>query len=410
MYFILVPYMDIPFLGITFKWTLVIILILLGTLKRMRLELYNLKFKLLAGFLFYYIICFFLMPLQSGEPYLWAINSWRGEFITYMIIPFCIWNVVRYDTSVLCYFRISLLISIAIACVYGLILTMMPGVNPYMILMQALHGAEFNDSYALAVGEGRLFGRISSVFTHPMAYAFFLGASMIYVIHIRRKLARIIYASMITIIVLNMITCGVRTVIASAVIAVGYIFFRKGSIRLLIKIGLILLFILFVVSLTPDLNDYLFSMFDSSSSEVKGSSLDQRVSQLSGVFYEIRHNILLGNGFNWRDYYLETKGNHPILLAFESIIFVILCNNGLFGIFIWLIIALLILKVIKFKGVYESRKIHQALLIYFFMYAFITGVYLQLYILFFTLMMAEDYVDKKSALMLSKSKLSNCFN
>lgn len=66
----------------------------------------------------------------------------------------------------------TVIICICIASGYGLYLTTTNGVNPYQIAVMAANGEVWNADYA-AVGGGRLFGRISSVFGHPMTYGLF---------------------------------------------------------------------------------------------------------------------------------------------------------------------------------------------------------------------------------------------
>lgn len=83
---------------------------------------------------------------------------------------------------------------------------------------------------------------------------------------------------------------------------------------------------------------YIASIFSSSASaDVKGSSVEMRLTQLLGCFDIISSNPLFGNGFGWTAYYNQMNGDHPVVLAFESYIFVTLCNWGLVGFVVWLL-------------------------------------------------------------------------
>ncbi len=90
--------------------------------------------------------------------------------------------------------------------------------------------------------------------------------------------------------------------------------------------------ILFIVFQEDVLYTYVASIFSSSASaDVKGSSVEMRLRQLLGCFDIISSNPLFGNGFGWTAYYNQMNGDHPVVLAFESYIFVALCNWGLVG-------------------------------------------------------------------------------
>lgn len=68
--------------------------------------------------------------------------------------------------------KLTVVICICIAFGYGLFLTTTNGQNPYQLLIMTANGEKWNEEYA-AVGGGRMFGRISSVFGHPMTYGLF---------------------------------------------------------------------------------------------------------------------------------------------------------------------------------------------------------------------------------------------
>lgn len=55
-------------------------------------------------------------------------------------------------------------VCIAIASIYGLFLTQTEGLNPYIMELTDISGGEYNIEY-LTRDTGRMFGRITSVFT-----------------------------------------------------------------------------------------------------------------------------------------------------------------------------------------------------------------------------------------------------
>ena len=91
---------------------------------------------------------------------------------------------------------------------------------------------------------------------------------------------------------------------------------------------------LFMTSKGTNIIDYFFSVIDPES-DVGDSNILLRFNQLISCFY-VTDNLYFGNGYNWASYYLQTFGDHPLLFAFESKIFSVLCNSGLIGGVIWI--------------------------------------------------------------------------
>ena len=94
---------------------------------------------------------------------------------------------------------------------------------------------------------------------------------------------------------------------------------------------------LFVLSTNDVLSDYIQSIFDLKGSNelANGSNFSMRTNQLLAAFREMERNPIIGNGYSWHCYYLQTFGDHPELLAFESLVFTILCNSGILGVVVW---------------------------------------------------------------------------
>ena len=182
-YMILVPYMNIN-LGINLQWNMVNTLLLVAFLISFNKgKKKNISYKPFIPFLFLFLAQLLEMPFQSDVPLDFAFNSFRLNLMTYMILPFVIWNSAE-DAKLCVQLKKTVVVSICIAFGYGLFLTTIAGQNPYLMLIMAANGEEWNEHYA-AVGGGRIFGRISSVFGHPMTYGLFLGMSLVYIYAIR---------------------------------------------------------------------------------------------------------------------------------------------------------------------------------------------------------------------------------
>ena len=88
------------------------------------------------------------------------------------------------------------------------------------------------------------------------------------------------------------------------------------------------------------------------------------------------------------------------MLFFESLIFVILCDSGIIGIILWIIMSIMILRYNK-RSVSTITILLNTLFIFYIAYACITGEYgyMQYFILFYILMLGEDlYMEEEKNL------------
>lgn len=369
---------------------------------------YRLSWKLYWPFILYYIVELMMMPFQHDTPTFWMLDRWRFSITRILVVGFVIYNVLSIYPETIKLYRRALLFSILTAGIYGILLTTSNGFNPYInaIILSTGTIADAQDRIAYFMADDRLFGRISSVFMHPMSFGLFIGLSFIYVFSIRKKISKRLIIPLLSILSLDALFCGVRSCIGGLVIATSfYLIFSKN-----LKIGLTTLFIGLIayniISQMPELSEYLSSMtsFDNSKTNVSGSSIDMRLNQLNGCLAEIRNNPIFGKGFEWTSYYHEKYGDHPVILAFESLIFVILCNNGYMGFIIW---GILIYMIIKRSHKYHLNDviIADSLLVFYIAYSCITGEYgyMQYYLLFYVCLVFDNSKSNKEG---SKPKKS----
>ena len=407
-YIFLVPYMRIDIGGFTLQWNLINIILLVAFFLH-RQGSYDIDFKYdwrpLLPFFIYFGVSLLLMPVQDGIPFSEAINAWRSHAMNYLILPFVLWNDILCDHDSLRLYRRVTIGCIIIAVLYGLFLTSMPGINPYMIAISIANGEEFNLAYAAGnsglsdnttLNEERVFGRISSVFSHPMTFGLFLGIALFYLYRNKDNIPKWFLLVMSLFIIIDVIVCGVRTVIAAVFIAILFLMMLSRSYKLLITaiIGGGMLWVL--TKYIPSLSDYLGSIIaQSNSSSIAGSSLEMRYEQLQGSIQEIQNTPLEGKGYGWTTYYSQNVGIHPTILGFESLIYVILCNSGILGIILWIIMSI---QIVLYNN-WSDRPIAallNSMFVFYIAYACITGEYgyMQYFILFYVLMLGEDlYMD-----------------
>ena len=404
-YMILVPYMNIN-LGINLQWNMVNVLLLVAFFLS-----YNdgnkvpLSFKPYTPFLFLFIAQLMEMPFQNGVPLDSAFNAFRLNLMTYLILPFVIWNYSAKDPKLGEQLKITVVISICIAFVYGLVLTTTNGQNPYQMLIMAANGEVWNEAYA-EVGGGRMFGRISSVFGHPMTYGLFLGMAFIYIYTIRDYFNKYIWVIMLLGIIAAIFLCGIRSPIGAIFATVLVFLLLNHQVKLMVQVAIVGCFIYAIISFIPDLNSYVESIFSGDKSEVAGSSLEMRIAQFEGCIREISDNPFFGKGYGWTGYYEKNFGDHPVMLAFESLVYVVLCNSGFVGVIIWLVFIGLYIN--NTKRILKSKNLTNiaiTLMIYYVAYSTITGEYgyMKFLVLFYTFILLEGKQWRKE--ILSKNKM-----
>ena len=394
MYMVLVPYMKLQFGGFELGQNLFNTAFLASYFIYANKHMVRTDWKPLMPFVVYFIATLCVMPLQSHVPFGIMFNSWRVDIMSTLILPFVIWNVAKAEPSSVKWFRNAMLVAIAIAVGYGLFLTTTGGLNPYiMSIMNLLDVKQDMESYYEAAGGGRLLGRISSVFVHPMSYAFFWGLSFIYVFQSRQYIKKVFIALLLIAVGASAITCGVRSVLGGLVVAVAYFFLMSKDYKMMIGVIVVALIVYYIADFIPELSKYLGSMADinNTKGDVSGSSVDMRLNQLEGAIKEGNKNPLFGLGYGWTGYYNSLRGDHPVCLAFESLIYVIICNFGLFGFAIWTYMVLKYMKNNRIMHLSENV-LFDCLIVFYISYSCITGEYgyMKTFLIFYILMLCNQ--------------------
>lgn len=397
-YIILVPYMSLKLGGITLQWNFVNTILLLEFLfhhfaeKQKYKKTQKIDLKPFKPFFVLFGVQLFMMVFQDVTPLNFQLSMWRVNLMQYLFLPVILWNVCKSDSSAIKIYRNITLICIFVAAVYGLVLTQMVGINPYIFLMADLNDVMIDDAYLDSEDTGRIFGRITSCFVHPMTFGLFIGLSIIYCYYCRKIVTKWIIFPLIFLLAVNAVTCGVRSAIAGVMGAAAFYLFAIKKVKLTIAVALLAVAMYLIVLQIPGMDVYLNSMIDvnNSDGDIKGSSFDMRLTQFLGCFDVISNNTLYGNGYQWTQFYMEKYIEHPVLLCFESLIFVILCNSGFIGVFLWAFFFFLL-----FKNNKQYRKsdciLLNTMVVFYFGYCCITGEYgyMKVFILFYIILLAE---------------------
>ena len=362
--------------------------------------------NIIIPFVFFFLSFLFFIPFQTGIDYSRQLYFWWFDVVGIFSFPIFIYYTTQIDPRSVYVIRKSLMLCIFIAAVYGLLLTSLNGINPYVLYIHSLTGKgdmSYILNYSISDGSGRLFGRIFSCFKHPMLYAYFLGLSFIYLCYTRNLSKKIVTIVAFILLILNIVFCGVRSVIGALIIAiVFYLFIGK---RIKMSLFLIILYIVFLmlIEYVPYLSDYFGSFTsDAQDSEIKGSSISMRFEQFEGCLKEIQNSPIVGKGYGWSVNYLAVKGVHPTMLAFESLILSVLCNSGFVGVIIWAVFVYLFIS--KYRHHFKDSLVYITTLVFYISFAMITGdySYMKFFVLFLMIMIGEGRIRNKCNSIVSK--------
>ncbi len=385
-YLILVPYMEFN-IGINVSYNFVN-LILLGVFilknnkNKIQLDILKPYAFLMIGFLL-------LMPFQELSIK-YQFHNWFSGFMNVMTVVVLSYNLILRDSKALAYFKTSLLVSMVICLLYGLALTQMGGFNPYVAMV---HGALGVDNELKEAVEGRAFsyGYTSSTFGHAMEYGMYLIISFYFVLSLfgnDKKYNKRLYI-LVALALLNLVLCGVRSAMVALFVSFIYFLVANHKGKMIFAVLFFALICYCIINSNEVLSEHFNSMNINNTDNVTGSSIDARLMQLKGTFNEIKDCFLIGKGYCWHQYYMSIHKTHPTILAFESLIFVALCNGGIIGLLLWILFIINTMRFNKRNLQREQYITLNSMLLGYFAYVCVTGDYG--YLKFFMIMYCVAY-------------------
>lgn len=347
-------------------------------------------------FLFLALGC--MMFFETGEPIEIEFKKYVTRICQYVILPLFVYAFVRQNEENLKIVNRTFVAIAIVVLVYGFYSTNFLGFNPYLNLLKPLDVAvdyEINMGDSDFNNNGRIFGRLSSVFYHPMMCGNYLQMLMVFSLLLldRRKWQTYLLPVLTFLFIL---LAGVRSTLGAVMIMSTYYVFRKfrSHYKLYFFTLCSILIVFYYVPLPQEIKNLFTSIFDSDNQvDVQGSSLSMRLEQFWGCFNLIPGMALIwGNGFYWTEYYMSVHGANAIVRAFESLVFVVLCNWGFLGVFFWVWAWM---KQINFC---KNHLYSVLLIISFLTYTTITGLYdyMNIFSVFFVVIYCnEERMAKK---------------
>lgn len=390
---ILVPaYFDLSVIGIPLPYRFIYAILFLVALifPMVFKKQYSFSFTPIKPFAFLMFLMLILIPFQTKTPINLQLYSWLRVIVAILFLPVVVWNSGLNEHKYVEVAKNFFIIGVLLSCLYGLALTQTGGINPYLMSYGVHYEDAFSLQYALADSSGRPFGRIQSTFQHPMEWALFLCLAFFIVFIFFLKERRKRYLVLLVLIGGNVLINGVRTgILTIGLIMFIYVFSTK-NIRVMSTSVVCLLGLVIALSIVSgEFYDYVTSILQVSgkADSVSGSSLGLRISQLRGSIQEIEGMELVGKGYGWTQFYQSANGDHPVILAFESLLFVIICNSGLIGIMSWVVFVAMF-YINHFNNYSkENRNLLNLFVLTYLIFAGVTGEYdyLQIFVIYYTL-------------------------
>jgi hypothetical protein len=338
-YRLLVPYSSFGFASIPIEYNYVLLMIFFIYIFResfIKSESFDYTLiKPLAIFSVFVVIGSFF---SDGVDLTYQLSILRTYIIGFFILPVMLWQICKTKSDVN-YFARIILVSIIIMLIYG-VYCFVTGTNPYITSLSLLFNTKDNNEVFSEMERGGLIGKIQSTTSHPMLWSAILSMTLFasYVFWINKK--NYTYFIFLVVLIFNLFVCNVRTGIISAILGVALLFTHFSTRAKLISLSIIVFVLMLSIDTSlfgryqPFIDSIIY--FNDPNQSVGGSSLEMRLIQLGGaVSLWDQGGIVFGNGFGWCGNYYALYGDHPILLGFESIIYVLLIENGLLGVFMY---------------------------------------------------------------------------
>jgi hypothetical protein len=289
-------------------------------------------------FLIFILFIFIGSFFSPGVDFYDQLSSLRSFILKNFLVPIMLWQVCKDKSDVNYFFRI-IIACLLIMCLYGIFCSI-SGHNPYLATLSNLFDKQDNNIVFSQGERSSIIGKIQSTTSHPMLWSVILCMTLFssYILFGVKK--NVVFYTFIALVLINLLICNVRTGIVASILGMAFLFTHL-SLRYKV-LGIFLVILILAVGIDTSIfgkyQPFVESIvyFNDANKNIGGSSLDMRITQLGGAILLWKDGgIIFGNGFGWCENYYNLYGDHPILLGFESIIYIILIENGILGIIIY---------------------------------------------------------------------------
>lgn len=355
-------------------------------------------------FAIYTFVAFVGAVFATDLNFTQQITNLYRFILSNVLLALMLWHICITDSDVNYFIRIIFVCFIFMS-IYGFYCFFTES-NPYVTVLSILFNKDDNNEvFANTIREG-VSGRVQSTTFHAFLWAILLIMMFYVSIAFRKENLKWMLYGVLVILIGNIIIGGVRTGILVLFLGSAFLVFNLFSRTKLYILPIIILFLVlsFDTSIFGPYQGYVDSIiyFADADKNIRGSSLSMRVDQLSGAIeLWFKGGVLFGNGFGWCDYYYATKGNHPVVLGFESMIFKVIIDSGFAGILLW---SWLLYQLFKLNRTYcydvttDARNINYKVIIVFIIsytvFIIATGLFgLNLFLVLLVLMIKHTHFN-----------------
>lgn len=372
--------------------------------------------------------------LKSLIIYLVLLQFWgilNGTFLQEVQLGALETIIGYFSISCMCFFYInkathlkllnnSIQICLIFFCLYGLFCYFASN-NPILNILNLYFG-QSNDILNSFSEElrGGLSGRIQGLTNHPLEYGGIMLCFFFYILNNvqQKKRKPLVDYGLLCLISINIFLTGSRAAIISLLLGIFLYIYINNQIKLKTKIQISVYFLggyfllMTYSSFFDTFSDFINSIifFWEKNDTVKGSNLNMRLTQLDAAFGLISrdtNSYLFGLGDGWvRDYALRHNGLHPVLLGFESILFIGLIEYGIIG-FVVLTCGVFFM-LLKLSRKYHTSNVTTIMIISFFTFQMFTGKYSWLTFLILTSIVLKiniiQHKERKTNRLLKSTK------
>lgn len=301
-------------------------------------------------------------------------------------------------------YKYNQLRSIATSLFYSIIILTLFGIqnlltkHPFFISSIEASTLTFTDSDRF---------RVQAMFVYPFDYGFICAIVLLFYLYLHSKhiTSSKHFFIVIACCIFGIISCGCRTVILCSAIGVAFYYFRinnfKNNLKIISLISILLIASYTSISPIREKIDQTATMFQTNS-DVKGSSIEMRLTQYLTVFYYIKDDLWFGNG---KDYFKIDLGWSNSggsvdndLYGMEGVLLAILLENGIIGLIFYIIFyTTLTCLAIKYKRIdKQSSALFMSILLTYLVFANATGELLSPYptLLFSGICLKLIYIKK----------------
>lgn len=400
--------------GIKFNIVLLLLVTIITYIQKKKILIANNPFY--KSVLFYFVttlfIIFFSREISLSNQISFLVKKWIEMFWLGLLS----WNIFKTNHDYKRFIK-KMYYCIIILSLYG-IFEYIVKTNIYLdIFIKSFPDTIVDASAFITEQRGILSGRIRGTTEHPLDWGQRFTLLFMFFFIIRKEFKKNKFILLETLIFINIVLTGSRSSIIPIVIFLIYvtIHYYKKHLKKLLTIIITLFSCLLIFSNSFKENEtiktiqafiYFWDEEKSNDVGIKGSSVSMRIDQLEEATYAIGNNFYYGFGYGYvtnmeDDHYLKA-----FLFGFESIILKILVEQGIIGLFCYIIMFYIFIR-ISHSYLKKATSNYNILMVNSFIFSYfisllLTGERRSFQLFFFLLIIIVNYLKTRKQQIILK--------